>query len=94
MIALKLALAFLAGNRQKSGNEMRHTDHAQSCSARGGPKARPSQNSHTIGLQMQMQGRLCLPVRIRGFGERFRVLEGKKKGNNLERVTKLPVISI
>lgn len=29
MIALMLALAFLAGNRQKSGDEMRHIDHAQ-----------------------------------------------------------------
>lgn len=90
MIALMLALAFLAGNRQKSGDEMRHIDHAQAAQL-----VDDSRHARRTTV-MQMQGRLYLPVRIRGFGQRFRVFGRvcKKKGENLERVTKLPVISI
>lgn len=74
MIALMLALAFLAGSRQKSGDEMRHTDHAQAAQLVADSRHARRTTAHAIGLQMQ--GRLYLPVRIRGeeaFGQRFRV---------------------
>lgn len=95
MIALMLALAFLAGNRQKSADEMRHTDQAQAAQLVADSRDARRTKAHAIGLQMQ--GRLYLPVRIRGeeaFGQRFRVF-GVRIGiisvRRMERVTKLPV---
>lgn len=63
MIASMLALAFLAGNRQKSGDEMRHIDHAQA--AQLVADSRHARRTAAMQLELQMQGRLNLPVRIR-----------------------------
>lgn len=49
-----LALAFLAGNRQKSGDEMRHSDHAQAAQLVADSKHAHRKAAMQLELQMQV----------------------------------------
>lgn len=77
MIASMLALAFLAGNRQKSGDEMRHIDHAQSAQlvadSKHARRTTAKQLEFADAMQAEFTGEDTNPP---GSGQRFRIVGG------------------